>query len=45
MPAVSQQPRRRIAARAIRVLNRHEDSTPAMTASVGTLDVEALHLM
>ena len=41
MPSVSQENLRRLAARSIRVLQRHKDAEPAIGAYVGSLDVEA----
>ena len=41
MPVVSQVTLRRLAARALRVLERHKDTEPAIGALVGSLDVDA----
>ena len=41
MPSISQEKLRRLAARSIRVLNRHKEAAPAVSAYVGTLDAAA----
>ncbi len=41
MPSISQEKLRRLAARSIRVLNRHKDAAPAVGAYVGSLDTSA----
>ena len=41
MPSISQEKLRRLAARSIRVLNRHKEAAPAVGAYVGSLDTSA----